>query len=559
VRRGAAAFVNLADLVTVVEQGGTWRTQATYRVKNLSRQFLAVEIPDGSEILSVTVQHKPARAVRATVKGKSFNLIPLPEVSEGDLSFDVQMVVGGRLARGSLPEGPRLFGDKVSLVTPQVVTWESDADYGIPVARTRWTVWFPKDEQVRVLTSSQDTNLDRADESSASVFERSALLDEARQLLSVVEAGKDETSTELARGNLRELDKKLNDTSGSMTTSAISGAPQLQSEVEQQKEQSVLQKLKDVREMTRRGEEGQSGKEAAPAKPLTPESQSAQARDLLQLNESNAKIIAKSKSRAADEEFGFRKGGESAARSDAISGFAVGGQGAPQSREQDRTEARPAADLAKQFDALSQPGQQPSPDDVLKGLNRQVVVPGRPSAQAGAKVFDAATGNHPVAAPAPENPETEKKPTDRAGDQGFAEFTNNPRKLIAKEEASRPHSPGTLSLAFDIPKEGQMLIFTKAGGDPKLTVELRPRKSLELVLGALWMLPWLFLLVLAIVLIGRNRYSPTAWRQFPFGLIAVGLLLFVFLPAPASLAGLVLVAVGTIQASVTRRRQAAGR
>ena len=155
VRRGAAAFVNLADLVTVVEQGGTWRTQATYRVKNLSRQFLAVEIPDGSEILSVTVQHKPARAVRTTVKGKSFNLIPLPEVSEGDLSFDVQMVVGGRLAGGSLPEGPRLFGDKVSLVTPQVVTWESDADYGIPVARTRWTVWFPKDEQVRVLTSSQ--------------------------------------------------------------------------------------------------------------------------------------------------------------------------------------------------------------------------------------------------------------------------------------------------------------------------------------------------------------------------------------------------------------------
>ena len=32
-----------------------------------------------------------------------------------------------------------------------------------------------------------------------------------------------------------------------MTTSAISG-PSLQSEVEQQKEQSVLQKLKDVRE-----------------------------------------------------------------------------------------------------------------------------------------------------------------------------------------------------------------------------------------------------------------------------------------------------------------------
>ena len=136
------------------------------------------------------------------VKGKSFNLIPLPEVSEGDLSFDVQMVVGGRLAGGSLPEGAQLFGDKVSLVAPQVVTWEADADYGIPVARTRWTVWFPKDEQVRVLTSSQDTNLDQADEASATVFERSALLDEARQLLSVVESGKSEKTSELAYGNL---------------------------------------------------------------------------------------------------------------------------------------------------------------------------------------------------------------------------------------------------------------------------------------------------------------------------------------------------------------------
>ena len=123
----------------------------------------------------------------------------------------------------------------------------------------------------------------------------------------------------------------------------------------------------------------------------------------------------------------------------------------------------------------------------------------------------------------------------------------------------RPHSPGTLSLAFEIPTEGQRLVFTKAGGDPKLTVELLPRKSLELVLGTLWMVPWLFLLVLAIFLFGRNRYSPAAWRQFPFGLIAVGLLLFVFLPAPASLAGLVLVVVGTVQASVTRHRQTVGR
>jgi hypothetical protein len=541
VRRGAAAFVNLADLVTVIEQGGTWRTQATYRVKNLSRQFLAVEIPDGSEILAVAVQRKPARAVRATVKGKSYNLIPLPEVSEGDLSFEVQMIVAGRLTGGSLPDGPQLFGDKVSLVAPQVVTWESDADYGTPVARTRWTVWFPKEQHVRVLTASQDTNLDSADEYAASLFERSALLDEARQLLSVVESGRSTNSTQLARGNLRQLDLALNQRGDSM---ARLGGVRLGTE-ETQDEQSVLQKLKEVREMERRGQSGQQGAANAPANapPLTPESQSAQARDLQQLNENllqfkgNAKAAGKSKSRAADEEFGFRSVGDSARI-----------QGLPAEKQADQKEAQPAADLAKQFNAL-QEQQAQSAADVTKGLNRQVV-PQRPAG---------AEQSRPVAAPAPESDEAGKKPADHFDDRGFpvvGEFSTSPRKAT-KEEGSRPHSPGTLSLAFEIPKEGQMLVFTKAGGDPKLAVELRPRKSLELLFGGLWMLPWLFLLVLAILLFARHRSSATAWRQLPFALIAVGLLLFVFLPVPVSLIGLLIVAAGTIQASVARHRSVA--
>ena len=563
VRRGAAAFVNLADLVTVVEQGGTWRTQATYRVKNLSRQFLAVEIPEGSEILSVTVQRKPARAVRATVKGKAYNLIPLPEVSEGDLSFEVQLVVAGRLAEGPLPEGGQLFGGKVPLVAPQVVTWEADADYGIPVARTRWTVWFPQDEQVRVLTSSQDTNLDRADENSASVFERSVLLDEARQLLSVVESGKSENSAQLAYGNLRQLDKQLSESGSAVWGGSTS---RLSSEVEVQAEQSVLQRMKDVRQRAEGGQNAQKAGQEAPqsARPLTPETQSAQARDLLERNE-NSKVGGKAKSGEARGEFGFR----------APTGTGSGNDKSPfplnlpnkQQVEQDRqegqeskeeaskkdkasaarqsnedetfTEPKPAADLEKQFDALNQESRPQSLNEGFKKIKRKQPQSTLGLGQFGAPVFSS-TGQ---GAPAPAPPQA-------PGDQTLAP---------AKEEAARPRSPGTLSLAFEIPKEGQMLVFTKAGGDPKLTVELRPRRSLELLLGTLWMLPWLFLLLLALILFGRNRYSPAAWRQFPFGLIAVGLLLFVCLPAPASLTGLALVAAGTIQASVRRHRQAAGR
>ena len=284
VRRGAAAFVNLADLVTVVEQGGTWRTQATYRVKNVSRQFLAVEIPERSEILSVVVQGKPARPVRADVGGKLLNLIPLPEVSAGDLSFDVQMVIGGRLAGGPLPAGVQMFAQNVPLVAPQVVTWEKDADYGIPVARTRWTVWLPKDEQVRVLTSSSETNLDQADEFAATVFERSALVDEAKQLLSVIESKSGDKSSELAVGNLTQLDKKLTDESRSKV--AVEGrANSAASQVELDAEKSVLQRIQEARKRQAGKEQGQKAGKDTEIERLTPETQSAQARDLLEWNQ----------------------------------------------------------------------------------------------------------------------------------------------------------------------------------------------------------------------------------------------------------------------------------
>ncbi|HET6328087.1 MAG TPA: hypothetical protein VFG04_25615, partial [Planctomycetaceae bacterium] len=535
VKRGAAAFVNLADLVTVIEPGGSWRTQATYRVKNLARQFLAVEIPEQSEILSVIVQHKPARAVRASVGGKTLNLIPLPEASEGDLSFDVQLVVAGRLPGGSLPEGVRLMGKKVSLMAPQVVTWETDADYGTPVARTRWTVWFPKDEQVRVLTSSQETNLDQADEFAATVFERSALVDEAKQLLSVIESGASGNSSSRAYYNLSRINGAL-DQSSSMSTRGAN-AP-----AEVEREQLVRRQMNEIRKRrpANKNEKDQSDTDDAQSqsKTLTPESQAAQAK---QLFEGNAIANSRRKSKApAQSVFGFQNQRKSEVPSDnsknpfpRLQGFSDGRD----EKDETFTDKQSAADLEKQLGRLSegfklkQPGDSNRPEAPKPGLG-----------QFGAPVFSGRDGAPPAqAAPAPA-PQPE---------------VSNPEP--AKKAASRSHSPGTLSLAFDIPKDGQMLVFTKAGGDPKLTVELRPRKSLEVLLGTLWMLPWIFLLLLALMLFRQNRYAAAAWRQLPYGLIAIGLLLFVVLPAPAFFVGLAFVAAGTIQASVMRHRQAAGR
>jgi hypothetical protein len=57
---------------------------------------------------------------------------------------------------------------------------------------------------------------------------------------------------------------------------------------------------------------------------------------------------------------------------------------------------------------------------------------------------------------------------------------------------------GGLSLLIDVPTAGQKLVFSKAGGDAKLALAVRPQESLSLGLGALWSLVWL---VVAVVLL----------------------------------------------------------
>jgi hypothetical protein len=520
VRRGPAAFVNLADLITVLEHGGSWRTQATYRVKNVSRQFLPVEIPEQSEILSVVVKDKPARPVRATIGGKALNLIPLPEASEGDLSFDVKLIVAGKLPGGSLPQGLQLAGQQVALVAPQVVSGEGDADFGIPVARTRWTVWLPDDERVRVLTSAQDTNLERADEASATLLERSALVDEAKQLLSVIESNPYGNSTDLAVGNLSKINSRLNSESqGWGGKPGWGGNAGFVSQDEWQREQSVKQQIEAVEKQQSDSKSKPASKESAD-KTLTPESQAAQARDLFRMNE-------------APGEQGQKGGGESVA----VPEFRFQTESKDDGKSPRRARAeelRQGKDKELAYDLV---------DDatVNSKKDEKQSAPQSGLGQFGAPIFSSTPGApHEVAGNADFGFPIVQGPSPQLGPSGNGDL-------------SRPHSAGTLSLAFDIPQEGQMLVFTKAGGDPKLAFELRPQKSYDLLFGALWTLPWLFLLLLA-----TRSSAPAARRQLPYALVALGLVLFVLLPLPLGLFGLLFVVVGTIWVLSARQRSTVG-
>jgi hypothetical protein len=71
-------------------------------------------------------------------------------------------------------------------------------------------------------------------------------------------------------------------------------------------------------------------------------------------------------------------------------------------------------------------------------------------------------------------------------------------------------------------------------------------------------LPWLFLLLLVLLLVTRPS-APASRRQLPYALIALGLVMFVLLPLPLGLFGLLFVVVGTIWVLSARQRPAVGR
>ncbi|MBC7818125.1 MAG: hypothetical protein IAG10_14645, partial [Planctomycetaceae bacterium] len=212
---GAPASVNLADLTTVLAADGTWRMQCVYTIKNRSRQFLALQLPEKSQALSVFVADQPSRLVELKKEGKTYQLIALPKTSEADLSFEVRLILSGRLSTGALPRGLKFWSQEIELPTPSVVSLSDDKEYGIPVARTLWAVHVPKEWSAKPLTNPAKTNLTDQAEDTAAVAYQAAWLQEANDLMRVVEGSNYRSSQRMqASNNLKQLRGKLQQEQG---------------------------------------------------------------------------------------------------------------------------------------------------------------------------------------------------------------------------------------------------------------------------------------------------------------------------------------------------------
>ncbi|HET6422177.1 MAG TPA: hypothetical protein VFG20_00755, partial [Planctomycetaceae bacterium] len=205
---GIPASVNLADITMILARDGSYRAVAEYTIKNRSRQFLAVRLPAEARLLSVFVGDQPSRTVKTKLKDDEVHLIALPKTSAADLSFKVTLTLSGRLAN-PLPLASGILGRDLDLPSPTIVGQEESDAFGIPVARTRWTVYLPDDLDVWPLRDPKRNNLNDQAQVAAESFGARALLQDYSELLSSYESLGSSRTKAVARNNLKQLDQQL--------------------------------------------------------------------------------------------------------------------------------------------------------------------------------------------------------------------------------------------------------------------------------------------------------------------------------------------------------------
>jgi hypothetical protein len=127
--KGIEALVAEAHLVSVLDEEGSIRATATYRIQNRTEQFLEVKLPAGVELWSVFVGKKPVKpAVKETPDGLII-MIPLPKKARGELSFQAEIAYSAELPGG--------FG-AIRTLRPPVPEVKN-----IKVSETFWTLYLP--------------------------------------------------------------------------------------------------------------------------------------------------------------------------------------------------------------------------------------------------------------------------------------------------------------------------------------------------------------------------------------------------------------------------------
>jgi len=567
----AEATVTAAEMRTVLDYDGSWRMKAVYTVRNRGRQFLALNLPADARVLSVFVRGTPSRTVLTTLDNQPVHLIALPQTSISDLSFNVEIVLAGRLP-APLPEGFNLSSREIELPAPTVVTREQaiaggQPDLGAPVIHTQWTVQLPDGIDATIVSDTSRSNV--TPEQGSWLLQLSR--DEA-DVADMVKVLEDPFSSQRNRFQAaNNLKKKGLELQKSRQWSAPSSGPDTKADGptdEYFSRNSALQEqaAEKVREfeasngiVNGNGEYdalfGQSGKDvgrnfilgnntmiATDNRDAGVAAQQSAPRDAetfnFDLSETDAKASNEpvQSGKKADASRGklreqlkeqsvddFQSKGRSDLQSHTLRNRAWQAQPAPAAAG-----ARPESVFWETTNdvelSLQHNFRDGAPSDMFENGQRS----------AGERFDGLALGAA----------ESEVS----GGGMGGGDFGDR-----AAGPAAAWSSAGGLSLPIAIPRAEQELRFAKIGGEPRLTLAVRPRQTLTLALGAIWTLVCLFG-GLWLVRTAARHEARDALQYAPTALIAVGLLGFLLTPSPVNWTFFAAFALGALLFAIQRRR-----
>jgi len=544
----AAATVHSAELITVLNLDGTWKTAAEYRIKNRTRQFLALRIPEGSSLLSVFVDGAPARAVQSKIENELLSLIPLPRTSEVDLSFPVHVVLGGRLASGALPQGVRLRAEELDLPAPHVVS-DRNHPFSIPVSQTRWRVHVPEKLDVTPIDDPKRNNMTAVDEENG-MFSAADRVKEAADLLSRVTSAPESMSLkqkQQALANARILKEELlSDSSSKPEDSKSYGGlpgPGLDKKKSKGKADATQGRTRDELQRLER--------ETARL-----ETQINESKQLSELRDGANVTGAEPESAATPWYFELSQGGSEQTESgdDPLATLRF---------------SLPATELAKNQSRQSTSGEQPQTRQMyqqqgeLNALNQSLdanFARQQPGKKSGVPVLNrlpyvSRLGDRTQSGMSAAQPSSPLGRTQSVGPNvGYIVPADLSGTVSGKWEGVPPVRSGKLSLALEIPTQGRVLEFNKVGGEPMLVLAVRPNESWQWGARILWTLVWIAFAITLIVAIRRARNRALLVRMVATAALVVGILLYFALPGMAAVSALVLSIVGAIVLAIARSR-----
>ena len=551
--RQTTATVQLAELVTVLAADGSWRTQAVYKIRNRAQQFLGVRIPEESEVLAVSVNGHQSRPVDSQeARAANVVLVALPNTSEGDLSFPVQLIVAGRFPQeGRLPTGFHLLANKRVIPVPRVVPPRSQqaavendpfSEYGMKVEETSWTVHLPDALDVEPV-EGPGTNLALVSSDRIQLNQRRAILEDANYLLGVLKSKSSAKAKYNAAMNLKELEADLS------SYNAQSG---------QRKRWYSAP--------------GSNGAAAFQRQNLDFQEQYHKALDQIEVDDGKQQVTIV-------DESGSLQGQDEAVQRDQIdqNNGRLFLDNSVVSSGKDKLGSTLKSHTFNFKAAPRKPEGKANVANTKGGKRKQPSAAGVVSGKLGTRELRKRRQQQSLSQIAGLNADAEKEEQKKAATvQRFAgeqlreqeESRSNPFQQNAMPSDSvqtvvagvdgegrlgldagyvsslNTGVAGGLSVEFDIPTGGQKLQFATTGENPMLELSMRPRESIQQGLNLLWAMAWLVVGGGVIVAVRRVGTLDLLKRHLAKGFLALGLISFLLLPSGLAWLGFLLFLIG---------------